>query len=281
MYNKLFTKILDSTIWLAPDTDRLVWITLIAAMDEDSIARFASIENLAIRARVSIDACKSAVRAFESPDPYGLHQDNEGRRIERIPDGWLILNGQKYREIVTKIVSRERTRERTKKWREKKAAALGDASNVTVTVGDGLSRLVTPSEAYAEAEAISETKKLDRRTACADTFDEIRQAYPKRSGGQRWGDAQKHYAKRLQEGYSHEVMLAGIRRYATWVTASGKDRTEHVLQAATFLGENRSFLEPYDLPKKPESEYDRMMRLNTPDRGTLEHEPERPALTMC
>ena len=37
MYNKLFTKILDSSIWLAPDPVRLVWITLLAAMDESKI----------------------------------------------------------------------------------------------------------------------------------------------------------------------------------------------------------------------------------------------------
>ena len=30
MYNKLFTKILDSTVWLEPDTVRIVWITFLA-----------------------------------------------------------------------------------------------------------------------------------------------------------------------------------------------------------------------------------------------------------
>jgi hypothetical protein len=35
MYNKLFTKILDSTIWLENDATRLVWITFLAVMDED------------------------------------------------------------------------------------------------------------------------------------------------------------------------------------------------------------------------------------------------------
>ena len=40
MYNKLFTKILDSSIWLAPDSARIVWLTFLAAMDEDGVVRF-------------------------------------------------------------------------------------------------------------------------------------------------------------------------------------------------------------------------------------------------
>lgn len=129
---------------------------------------------------------------------------------------------------------------------------------------------------------VREVRELDRRTACAVAFDEIRKVYPKRSGGQRWGDAQKHYAKRLKEGYTHDVILAGVRRYATWVTESGKERTEHVLQAATFLGDNLSFLEPYEPPKKPESDYDRMMRVNSPhrDQDVIPHEDTRHKLAL-
>ena len=64
MYNKLFTKILDSSIWLAPDPHRLVWITLIAAMDQDSLAPFACAENLAARARVSLKETEEALAAL-------------------------------------------------------------------------------------------------------------------------------------------------------------------------------------------------------------------------
>jgi hypothetical protein len=40
MYNRLFTKILDSSIWLEADTTRIVWITMLASMDEDGFAPF-------------------------------------------------------------------------------------------------------------------------------------------------------------------------------------------------------------------------------------------------
>lgn len=146
MYNKLFTKILDSSIWLAPDPHRLVWITLIAAMDEDGNAMFACVDNLAARARVSVKQAEAAVKDFEAPDRKSGDQDNDGRRIERIPGGWLVLNAHKYRSMVTKTIIREQTRIRTEKWR---ASKRGDAP---VTQSD---ETVTTSEALALSKAVN------------------------------------------------------------------------------------------------------------------------------
>lgn len=165
MYNKLFTKILDSSIWLAPDPHRLVWITLLAAMDEDSNVMFASHLNLAARARVSPEEALEAITAFESPDPYSGDPDNEGRRVERIPGGWHVLNGQKYRALVTKAVARERTRERVAKFRAK-AAGNGDVTTRNARV--------TPSE--AEAEARSEAD-LNPSVADATSFGEVERVF--------------------------------------------------------------------------------------------------------
>jgi hypothetical protein len=69
MYNKLFSKILDSSIWLEPDPVRLVWITLLAAMDQDGYAHFSALQNLADRAKVSLQDTHLAVEKFMSPDP--------------------------------------------------------------------------------------------------------------------------------------------------------------------------------------------------------------------
>jgi hypothetical protein len=151
VYNKIFTKILDSSIWLAPDPHRIVWITLLAAMDEDGNAMFASTANLAARARVTREQAASAIRAFESPDPDSGDPDNEGRRVERFPGGWHILNAAKYRSIVTKEIARERTRERVAKWRERKREVT--QGNAGVTPSNAAKRKrdasVTPSEARA------------------------------------------------------------------------------------------------------------------------------------
>ena len=85
MYNKIFHKILDSSVWLETTPTRIVWITLLAAMDQDGFAHFSAVENLAARARVTLDEAKGAVECFLAPDPNSANPANEGRRIERVP----------------------------------------------------------------------------------------------------------------------------------------------------------------------------------------------------
>ena len=170
MYNKLFTKILDSSIWLAPDPIRLVWITLIAAMDEDGNCMFACAANVAARARVSIEQAEAALAEFAAPDPNSGDPENEGRRIERIPGGWHMLNAHKYRAMVTKAIIREQTRLRTEKYRKRDAPVT--QRDAAVTRSDAKQGLcdapVTTSEALAEAASKTEdknTKKARKRAA--------------------------------------------------------------------------------------------------------------------
>lgn len=153
MYNKLFTKILDSSIWLEDDATRIVWFTFLAAMDQDGFAQFASVKNLAHRARVSLDACEKALGVLEGPDSDSADPDHEGRRIERVDGGWMILNAAKYRDLVTREVARARTRERVAKHRAMKRRCNGG---------------VTQSEANAGSEAEHWTKG----TPPAEVFQE-------------------------------------------------------------------------------------------------------------
>lgn len=119
MYNKLFTKILDSSIWLEPTSTRIVWVTLLAAMDSDGYAHFSSIRNLAIRARVTDEEADAAIQCFLSPDPNSSNPEHDGRRVERVPGGFLILNAEEHRRIINREVQREQTRRRVHRYREK------------------------------------------------------------------------------------------------------------------------------------------------------------------
>lgn len=156
MYNKLFSKIVTSSIWLAPDPARLIWITLLAMMDEDGYVQFASVANLAHTARVDPEQTRIAVELLESPDPDSGDKDREGRRIERVPGGWMVLNAPKYRALVSREIARERTRERVARFRAKQA---GNADVTPANVR------VTPSE--AEADSSTEAGKSKRPRASA------------------------------------------------------------------------------------------------------------------
>jgi len=117
MYNKLFTKILDSPIWLEPDATRLVWITLLATMDEDGFCQYASVGNLARRAVVTLSRAEKAVGILQAPDRNSSDPDHEGRRIERVPGGWMVFNSKKYHDLATREHVRNQTRERVRKHR--------------------------------------------------------------------------------------------------------------------------------------------------------------------
>ncbi len=119
VYSKLFASILDSSVWLQPEPTRIVWLTLLAAKDEDGFSRFATVSNLALRARVSPDAATEAVRVLEAPDPDSSNPENEGRRIERVPGGWIVLNAKTYDDIARHEQELQQNRERVRRHREK------------------------------------------------------------------------------------------------------------------------------------------------------------------
>ncbi|HEY3678988.1 MAG TPA: hypothetical protein VGL45_09730 [Bradyrhizobium sp.] len=79
-------------------------------------------------------------------------------------------------------------------------------------------------------------------------FSRLKLIYPKRGGSQRWPEARKAINARLAEGHTWQEIMDGTERYAVFIRATGKERTEHVQQVATFVGTNKSFLEPWDLP---------------------------------
>lgn len=120
LYNKLFTKILDSTIWLESAHTRLVWITLLAAMDEDGFCPFATPANVANRANIPLDDTKAALETLMGPDVDSSDPENGGRRLERVPGGYIVLNAIKYREQVSRVEVKRLNRDRVRKHRDSK-----------------------------------------------------------------------------------------------------------------------------------------------------------------
>lgn len=131
---------------------RIVWLTFIAAMDENGFVQFASPSNVAHRSIVPLPEVLTALAALEGPDANSSDPDNEGRRVEKVPGGWMVLNAAKYREIVTRANAQERTKNRVRRHREQKR--LVTLGNAIVTAGN---ESVTPSEAEVLSEAESHT----------------------------------------------------------------------------------------------------------------------------
>lgn len=110
MYVKLFSSILDSSVWSEDAPTRIMWITMLAMADPEGVV-LASLDGLAHRARLEPVDAERALTRLEGPDP-NTRDGTDGRRVERIVGGWQIFNYQHYREIRTVTQLRAAARQR-------------------------------------------------------------------------------------------------------------------------------------------------------------------------
>lgn len=80
-------------------------------------------------------------------------------------------------------------------------------------------------------------------------FEQVKAIYPHRDGDQRWRTAFSHYRAARKVGEPMETILAGVQRYRAWCEGKGKIGTETVKQAATFMGPEKSWREPWEVPE--------------------------------
>jgi hypothetical protein len=83
------------------------------------------------------------------------------------------------------------------------------------------------------------------------SFEVVWRKYPKRAGGNSKHEALKAWKARVKQGRGEDEILAGTKRYAAFVRATGKEGTEYVKQAATFFGPAEHFLESWTPPPEP------------------------------
>jgi hypothetical protein len=157
-YTKLFSSILQSTIWLENSDVKVVWITLLAMADRDGRVE-ASVPGLAKTAGVDRSACERALSLFLAPDPDSRTKINDGRRIEEIPGGWRLLNYETYRERLSVEERRARDAQRQRRKRERDAVAQGVMSRDASQAG------VTSPTNHAIAEADTEADQVQDQGA--------------------------------------------------------------------------------------------------------------------
>ena len=128
---KIYASITRSSVWLESNETRLVWITMLVAAGPDGVVE-ASVGGLAHLARVTKAECRAALDVLEAPDADSRSEEHDGRRVEKVDGGWLVLNHAKYRERQSDRNAKAADRQR--RWRERKRdAALRDISETHVT----------------------------------------------------------------------------------------------------------------------------------------------------
>lgn len=102
--------------------------------------------------------------------------------------------------------------------------------------------------------AAQPAKKVSRETLeTGDWFLDFKLAYPDRAGSQPWNRARRAANARFAEGHTQLELVRGAVKYAAYCAAAGKLNTEFVMQAATFLGPDKPFLQAWDPPAAPKS----------------------------
>ena len=169
-YTKLFSSIIHSTVWRAPDHVRLVWVTMLAMANKHGEVE-ASMPGLADAARVSLAECTSALEILTAPDIHSRSKEHEGRRIRPIDGGWVLLNHGKYRAKMSAADLAEKNRARQAKWRAKRKGdsrpgnAAGNAPGVTVTECNANNdKQKQKAEAKADSKADAEAPPADLGT---------------------------------------------------------------------------------------------------------------------
>ena len=116
-YTKLFSSILASTVWDEPNETRIVWITLLAMVNQRGIVE-SIVPGLAVLSRLPIEAARIALARLASPDPESRSKEHEGRRIMAVDGGWLIINHDKHRKRMSLDERREYMRLKQREYRK-------------------------------------------------------------------------------------------------------------------------------------------------------------------
>jgi hypothetical protein len=151
-YSKLHASIVNSSLWMERDQDRLLFITLLAIADRDGVV-YGSKAGLARIANIEPALADSAFSRLQEPDPDSSDRmrnpDSEGRRIEEVPGGFKLINFDYYRGLRNDDDRREQNRQAQERWRNKQSGGVSQDKPASARV----SQPKPISEAEAEAEA--------------------------------------------------------------------------------------------------------------------------------
>lgn len=151
---------------------------LIVLADSDGVVDMTH-EAIARTTNRPIEIIRSTILELEGPDNRSRTSDADGARLKRLDDhrdwGWIILNFDKFRETATDLQRREKTKLRTRKYREN----IRKQSNVT-----HCDAAVTPPYASAYASDSGE-REVQKGKPCPTTIP------PQPTRGISWEDAQK------------------------------------------------------------------------------------------
>jgi hypothetical protein len=233
---KLFTAILDSSVWDFDSDTRIIWITLLAMADRNGRVH-AAIPGIARRAQVDIDKTEEALDLFQRPDPHSRSDAFEGRRIEKQGRDWVILNYGEHRRRQQVEAEKARKREWWRKNRGKQPELdekLDEASEPSETLAPTSETRHKQIQIQSQNKRKKESKKKESDAGLPAGFALFWEEWPKKVARV---DAIKAWKKAEREG-----RLPAVTRMIQAVKAQkqGRQWRDGVIpNPATWINGNR------------------------------------------
>jgi hypothetical protein len=165
-FTKLFSCILDSTIWQEPPQTKILWITMLAMSDRNGEVH-ASVPGLAKRAGITLEECERGIACLMAPDAYSRTKDHDGRRVGTIDGGWALLNHAKYRALLSAEERREYNRQKQAEFRAKHKAS----ANVNDSQSPSAMSAHTESEGEAYKKNTPNPAEASAKGASGELFE--------------------------------------------------------------------------------------------------------------
>ena len=139
----LFSNIVGSSLWDEPDYVVKIFLTMLAIKDSDHVVR-GNAYKIGKLARKTEKDVLDAWKVLSSPDTKRIEaQPFDGRRIQKTEDGsgWMILNGQKYEDLMREVNRRVYKARKQREYRaaEKPRGPMAGERTFEKAVGEGAS----------------------------------------------------------------------------------------------------------------------------------------------
>ena len=241
MYGKLFRSTFTGSMVGKGAVVFAVWGYAIAHTNQDSLVEINPVLIAAMIGCQTTDV-DAALDFLCAEDPRSRSKNDGGKRL--VKEGEFLYRTVNYLDY--NAIKNEPARREYNRIKKRESRARQTASTGAVNAGQKMSASVSVSVPVSVS--VEEKPTTARKRAWTDAlgwFIEFKAAYPKRAGGQPWNRALKAARARIAEGHTAQEMIDGATRYAAFIRDTGKENTEYVKQAATFLGPDKSFLEPW------------------------------------
>ena len=116
---------MDSSLWSESDLVVKVFVTMLAKKDLDDIVRGSAFQIGKWANKTEVEVME-ALAVLATPDTKRVEpQPFDGRRIEKVEDGWLVLNGEKYRKEMMVANIREYKKLKQREYRSPEYRSKG------------------------------------------------------------------------------------------------------------------------------------------------------------